>query len=79
MRGNKHSTGPQFLDGIGGLERKALFGGIEHNSAPPRFKLEVGNPPGLFLSWLLLVLTVLEQLLSGVCRSTIRIPADVGV
>ena len=73
-----------MFNGIGRLEREAFFGGIEHNSAVSRFKLDVGNPPGPFPRntpsfsnhGFFIRLTALEQLLSSVCRSAIRIPAE---
>jgi len=70
MWGDKDSVGAQSFDGIGRLERQALFGGIEHDSAASRFKLEVGNSPRP-LPWntpsfrshgFLMVLTALKQL-----------------
>src|ERR1700745_938112 len=45
MRGDKDSIGAHLMNGIGRLERQALFGGIEHNSATSRLKLEVENSP----------------------------------
>ena len=86
MWGDKDSIGAQLMNRISRLERQALFGGIEHNSATSRLKLEVGNSPrplpwstpsfgfhGLFMT---AVSTALELLFFAVFRSTSQIPVE---